>query len=63
MLFVPILPLLESRLNEEWKLLESVIEVLAQFEWATRTLSGDKYSTLMYFINGQRSNKATKNKI
>jgi hypothetical protein len=41
---------LESLLNDDWKLVEAVIEVLAPFEWATRTLSGDKYSTLSLII-------------
>jgi len=27
----------------EWNLVEAIIEVLQPFEWATKTLSGDKY--------------------
>ena len=34
----------------EWNLVEAIIEVLQPFEWATKTLSGDKYATLSMVI-------------
>lgn len=41
---------IDCLLNEEWRLCESLIEVLQPFEWATRKLSGDCYSTLSMVI-------------
>ena len=36
--------------NSEWKLLDSLIDILQPVEAATRMLSGDKYSTLSLVI-------------
>ena len=37
---------LDNLTYNEWNLVEAVIEVLEPFEWATRSLSADKYATL-----------------
>ncbi len=41
---------LELPTSNEWNWVESVLSVLEPFEWATRKLSADKYSTVSLII-------------